>query len=64
MTGRRGRRGARNARSGAEDRPAIDGSDGRLGGAFLGAVPESLDRAAAVEAWLSTRLDVQTVFEP
>lgn len=64
MTARRGRRSVRNARSGAEGRPAIDGSDGRLGGAFLGTVPESLDRAAAVEAWLSTRLDVQTVFEP
>lgn len=36
----------------------------RVAGAFLGTVPESLDRAAAMEQWLGLALDCQTVFEP
>lgn len=36
----------------------------RTAGAFLGSVPGSLDRAAAMEQWLDLSLDCQTVFEP
>lgn len=41
-----------------------DDPPGRRIGAFLGAGPASLDRADAMEQWLGTDLDVQTVFEP
>lgn len=41
-----------------------DTSPRRLIGAFSGVGPAALDRAAAMEEWLSIGLDVQTVFEP
>lgn len=36
----------------------------RVGGAFTGPVPASLDRTDAMEQWLGLRFDLQTVFEP